>query len=62
MNSILAPFGEPIEDRPKVPTEEERLALRAEKRALKEERRRLARQLDGGAVKGEDVEGDASEK
>lgn len=59
MNSILAPFGEPIEDRPKVPTEEERLALRAEKRAKKEERRRLARQL---AEAEKVLEGGASEK
>ncbi|KAF8866273.1 nucleic acid-binding protein, partial [Acephala macrosclerotiorum] len=43
VNSILAPFGDPIEARPKVPSEEERLAMREAKRAAKEERRRLAR-------------------
>lgn len=43
VNSILAPFGEPIEARPKVPSEEERLAMREEKRTRKNERRRVAR-------------------
>ncbi|KUJ14804.1 nucleic acid-binding protein [Mollisia scopiformis] len=43
VNSILAPFGEPIEARPKVPSEEERLAMREEKRARKDERRMVAR-------------------
>ncbi|KAI5919702.1 nucleic acid-binding protein [Camillea tinctor] len=38
---IIAPFGEPIEARPAVPTLEERVAERAEKRARKDERRKV---------------------
>ncbi|OTB12578.1 hypothetical protein K445DRAFT_321025 [Daldinia sp. EC12] len=36
---IIAPYGEPIESRDPVPTLEERIAERAAKRALKDERR-----------------------
>jgi small subunit ribosomal protein S17 len=43
VNSILAPFGEPIEARPPVPTPEERIAEREAKRKLKELRRRAER-------------------
>lgn len=51
VNSILAPFGEPIEARPAVPTEQERIALREEKRAAKLERKRLlAEALERGEV------------
>lgn len=39
MNSIVAPFGKPIEERPAVPTLEERLESREAKRRAKEERR-----------------------
>lgn len=56
VNSILAPFGDPIEARPKVPSEDERLATREAKRAAKEERRRLAR--IGDVVEEGDVEGE----
>ncbi|KAH9904590.1 hypothetical protein F4778DRAFT_69982 [Xylariomycetidae sp. FL2044] len=38
---IIAPYGEPIEERPPVPTLEERVAERAAKRARKDERRDL---------------------
>ncbi len=43
VNSILAPFGEPIQARPPVPTLEERIAEREAKRKLKELRRRAER-------------------
>ena len=36
---IIAPWGKPIEERPPVPTEEERLEVREEKRARKLKRR-----------------------
>ena len=53
MSSIIAPFGEPIEARPPVPTEEERLAEREAKRKVKDERRRERRAsvVDGIKVK-----------
>ncbi|RYP70014.1 hypothetical protein DL769_005127 [Monosporascus sp. CRB-8-3] len=41
---IIAPYGPPIDERPPVPTFEERLAERAAKRAAKDERRRLLRE------------------
>ena len=50
MNSILAPFGEPIEARPPVPTLEERLQERDAKRKLKEERRKEKRRAESGLV------------
>ncbi|CZR57591.1 related to ribosomal protein [Phialocephala subalpina] len=56
VNSILAPFGDPIEARPKVPSEEERLAMREEKRAAKEERRRVAKEEKMLIRQGEVVE------
>ncbi|KAH7369739.1 hypothetical protein BKA65DRAFT_486904 [Rhexocercosporidium sp. MPI-PUGE-AT-0058] len=40
VNSIVAPFGDPIEARPAVPTLEERLESREAKRLRKEEKRR----------------------
>jgi small subunit ribosomal protein S17 len=43
VNSIIAPFGEPIESRPPVPTEEERLAEREAKKKRKDERKKLRR-------------------
>jgi len=43
VRKIVAPFGEPIEARPAVPSEEERLEERALKRAAKEVRRFAAR-------------------
>ena len=39
MSSIIAPFGEPIEARPAVPTEEERIAEREARKRVKDERR-----------------------
>lgn len=41
VNSIIAPFGEPIEARPPVPNIEEVLAEMEEKKGKKTERRRL---------------------
>lgn len=55
----MAPFGEPIESRPAVPTEEERIAERARKKAVKDERRRLAKL---GAEGGDGVVGDGVSK
>ncbi|KAG9232340.1 hypothetical protein BJ875DRAFT_380885 [Amylocarpus encephaloides] len=46
VNKILAPFGEPIETRPPVPTEQERIAARIAKKNAKEERKRIR---EGGA-------------
>jgi small subunit ribosomal protein S17 len=46
VNSILAPFGEPIEARPPVPTVEERIAEREAKKKMKEERRRAERRAE----------------
>ncbi|RFU27894.1 hypothetical protein B7463_g8443, partial [Scytalidium lignicola] len=57
VESIIAPFGEPIEARPPVPTEEERVAEREEKKRRKDERR-LAQML---GVEGE-VDGDIAEE
>ncbi|KAH8661630.1 hypothetical protein BGZ60DRAFT_455675 [Tricladium varicosporioides] len=41
VREIIAPFGEPIEGRPPVPSEEERMAVREAKKAAKQERRRV---------------------
>jgi len=38
VNSILAPFGEPIEARPRIPTVEERIAGEKERKAAKDRR------------------------
>ncbi|KAK6579915.1 hypothetical protein PZA11_007623 [Diplocarpon coronariae] len=43
VNSIVAPFGARVEERPSVPTLEERLEEREKKRRAKEERKRIAR-------------------
>jgi len=50
VNSIIAPFGEPIEDRPPVPTEEERIAEREAKRRRKEEWRAVRDSGDEAAI------------
>lgn len=39
IKQIIAPFGTPIEDRPPVPTEEDRIAQRDQKKAEKDARR-----------------------
>jgi len=39
VQSIIAPFGPPVEERPPVPTEEERLRERARKKEEKDKRR-----------------------
>ncbi|KAI9816533.1 MAG: hypothetical protein M1827_001665 [Pycnora praestabilis] len=46
VTSIIAPFGPPIEQRPPVPTEEERVTEREAKQARKKERRE-ARRVEG---------------
>jgi small subunit ribosomal protein S17 len=56
VSSIIAPFGEPIEARPPVPTEEERIAEREAKKRIKDERRgktKVNRMEDGVEVKTE---------
>ncbi|KAI1207390.1 nucleic acid-binding protein [Annulohypoxylon truncatum] len=42
---IIAPYGEPIDERPPIPTLEERLAEAAAKRAAKDERRAFLKQI-----------------
>jgi len=49
VNSIIAPFGDPIEARPPVPSEEERIAKREEKKAKKVERRSAKRRGESAA-------------
>ncbi|KAI1333468.1 nucleic acid-binding protein [Xylariaceae sp. FL0016] len=44
---IIAPYGDPIDERPPVPSIEERVADRAVKRAAKDERRALRRDVEG---------------
>ena len=53
VRAIVAPFGEPIESRPAVPSEEERLKERAVKRAEKLKRRKEARRMEMVDGKGE---------
>jgi small subunit ribosomal protein S17 len=55
VKSIIAPFGEPIENRPPVPTEEERVAERQAKLDGKRERRRLKKEGEAGEVEGESL-------
>lgn len=43
---IVKPSGTPIEERPPIPTEEERLAKRAVEREVKDGRRALRRQIE----------------
>lgn len=58
VNSILAPFGDPIESRPPVPTLEERLGMREEKRRAREERRKAKRREEVAGVESERVKGE----
>lgn len=59
MAKIIAPFGEPVEARPPVPSLEERLQERERRRAEKEGRRAARRaQEEAAALNGE--EGDAA--
>ncbi|PVH87889.1 nucleic acid-binding protein [Cadophora sp. DSE1049] len=60
VNSIVAPFGQPIEERPAVPTLEERLESREAKRRAKEERRwvRSGRAGSPWDLRGEGEEGE----
>lgn len=46
IKQIIAPFGTPIEERPPVPTLEERIAEREAKTAAKQERRRARRHAE----------------
>ena len=43
---ILSPYGSPIEDRPPIPTEEERIAAKEAKRAAKRERRAARKEAE----------------
>lgn len=43
VKEIIAPFGTPIEDRPQVPTEDERIAQRDQQKAEKDARRNARR-------------------
>jgi small subunit ribosomal protein S17 len=52
VSSIIAPFGTTVEERPPVPSAEEREAERDKKKAAKDERRRSRR---NGSVDGESV-------
>lgn len=53
MTKILAPFGSPVEERPAVPSEEERIAERARRREEKDARRGARSTVDGqGGVEG----------
>ncbi|KAG9246008.1 hypothetical protein BJ878DRAFT_417909 [Calycina marina] len=52
VDHIIAPFGAPIEERPRVPSEEERIMERVEKKRLKDERRMVRR---GNIVKGDNA-------
>jgi small subunit ribosomal protein S17 len=54
VNSIVAPFGDPIEARPPVPTEEERIAEREGKKAMKVERRSAKRRSESAPRHGEE--------
>jgi len=54
VSKIIAPFGDPIEARPPVPTLEERLEERERKRREKEERRRMRRAREEGEGMKED--------
>ncbi|KAL0936675.1 mitochondrial 37S ribosomal protein uS17m [Colletotrichum truncatum] len=47
VKGIIAPHATPIEERPPIPTEEERLAARMQKRDAKDTRRAARRQEDG---------------
>ncbi|KAI1082654.1 nucleic acid-binding protein [Whalleya microplaca] len=53
---IIAPFGEPIEGRPPVPTLEERVAEREAKRAAKDERRAQTKEMQARAKEVETME------
>jgi small subunit ribosomal protein S17 len=44
VKQIIAPYGTPIEDRPSVPTEDERIALRDQQKAEKDARRQARRE------------------
>lgn len=50
VDKIVAPFGTKVEDRPPVPTLEERVAERERKRALKLERRAAKKAEEAAAA------------
>ncbi|KAI1087744.1 nucleic acid-binding protein [Rostrohypoxylon terebratum] len=52
---IIAPYGEPIDERPPIPTLEERVAEAAAKRAAKDERRALLKQIQAATRKTEKI-------
>lgn len=47
VKSIIAPYGTPLEERPPIPSEEERLAVLIQKREAKEQRREARREATG---------------
>jgi small subunit ribosomal protein S17 len=57
VSRIIAPFGEPIEARPPVPTFEERIEERERRRAEKEARREARRREAEALREGELVDG-----
>jgi small subunit ribosomal protein S17 len=57
VSSIIAPFGEPIEARPPVPTEEERVAEREARRLAKAERKRRRKSEEKSEGEASGVEG-----
>lgn len=57
VSRIIAPFGVPIEERPPVPTAEERIAERERKRAEKDERRRVRKEKRASAASTNGEEG-----
>ncbi|KAK3207724.1 hypothetical protein GRF29_96g152366 [Pseudopithomyces chartarum] len=56
VTSIVAPFGSPVEDRPPILTEEQRMELRVKQRLMKDVRAAQAGRQGGG---GEGEEGEA---
>ncbi|KAI9723657.1 MAG: hypothetical protein M1812_000957 [Candelaria pacifica] len=60
VTSIIAPFGPAITERPPVPSEEARMAKRADKRTAKDERRRVRR--EEGVAGSDNLSRDVMEK
>jgi small subunit ribosomal protein S17 len=56
VNSIIAPFGEPIETRPPIPSREELVAEREAKKSKKAERKRLRLLAEKGSPEGAKVQ------
>ncbi|KAI1452965.1 nucleic acid-binding protein [Annulohypoxylon moriforme] len=52
---IIAPYGDPIDERPPIPTLEERVAEAAAKRAAKDERRAFLKQIQSAVKDSEKI-------